>query len=226
MPDALTIVQTAFADLWSTLLAFLPRFLGALIVFLIGAIVAGLLKKVVMRASDVLKLDMLAEKLEVKQSLHKTGVKLNVAALLGWIVKWFFLIVFLVAATDILGWGEVTSFLKEVVLYLPNVIIAVIILLVGVLVANFTRNVVKSAVEAGKLASADFLAGLSRWSILIFSFMAALVQLGIAPDLIRTLFTGLVAMLALAGGLAFGLGGKEQAARFLNKLKREISTEE
>jgi small-conductance mechanosensitive channel len=111
-------------------------------------------------------------------------------------------------------------------MYLPNVIIAVIILLVGVLVANFTRNVVKSAVEAAKLTSGDFLSGLSRWSILVFSFMAALVQLGIAEGLIQTLFTGFIAMLAIAGGLAFGLGGKDQAAKVLGKLKRDISSEE
>ncbi len=226
MPDALFIVQSAFADMWSSLITFLPRFVGALVVFLIGVIIAGLLKRLVMRLSDMLKLDMIAEKLEVKQSFQKAGMKLHVAALLGWIVKWFFVIVFLIAATDILGWGEVTSFLKDVVMYLPNVIIAVIILLVGVLVANFTRNVVKSAVEAAHLTSGDFLSGLSRWSILVFSFMAALVQLGIAEGLIQTLFTGFIAMLAIAGGLAFGLGGKEQAAKFLGKLKRDISSEE
>jgi len=222
MPDALTIVQLAFADLWSTLLAFLPRFIGALIVFVIGLVIASLLKKLIMRVSDLLKLDHLAQKLELKQTFHKAGINLNVAALFGWIVKWFFTIVFLIAATDILGWGEVTTFLKEVVMYLPNVIIAVIILLVGVLVANFTRNVVKSAVEAAHVTSANFLSGLSRWSILIFSFMAALVQLGIAEDLIRTLFTGFVAMIALAGGLAFGLGGKDIAREILEELKNRF----
>ncbi len=226
MPDALTIVQVSFAGLWSSLLLFLPRFLGALIVFLIGVIIASLLKKLVMRVSDVVKLDMLAEKLEVKQTFQRAGVRLHVAALLGWIIKWFVVVVFLIAATDILGWSEVTRFLSEVVIYLPNVIISVIILLVGILVANFTRNVIKSAVSAAKLGSADFLASISRWAILIFSFMAALVQLQIAQDLIRILFTGLVAMLALAGGLAFGLGGKEHASHFLSHLRKEMTSGE
>lgn len=226
MPDALTIVQAAFADLWSSVLGFLPRFLGALIVFLIGAIVASLLKKLVMRLAELLKLDLLTEKLEVKQMFEKAGIKLHIGALLGWIVKWFAVVVFLIAATDILGWSQVTSFLQEVVLFLPNVIIAVIILLVGILLANFTRRVVKSAVEAAKLEAGDFLASISRWSILIFSFMAALVQLQIAQDLIRILFTGLVAMLAIAGGLAFGLGGKEHASHALTKLRKEMTSGE
>src|SRR3989338_3666381 len=222
MPDAVVIIESAFADLWGSLIVFFPRLPGALIVFLVGLVVAVILKGLVVRICDFLKLDSLAEKLDVKQAFQRVGLKLNVGAILGWVVKWFFIVVFLVAATDILGWDEVTAFLTEVVLYRPNVIIAVIILLVGILVGNFTRNAIKAAVEAAQLESAQFLAGIARWAI--FSFMAALVQLQIAQDLIRILFTGLVAMLAIAGGLAFGLGGKEHASRLLTHLKREISS--
>lgn len=225
MTTSFDIIQTAFADLWASLLEFLPLFLGALIVFLIGLIIAIIFKKIVMKISNFLKLDELAVKLEVKKSFERSGVKLHIAGLLGWIVKWFVIVVALIAATDILGWTQLTEFLKEVVLYLPNVIIAVIILLVGVLLANFVYNVVKTAVDAAKLASADFLAGISKWAILVFSFMAALSQLGIAQALIQVLFTGFVAMLALAGGLAFGLGGKDHASRALNRLKKDISSE-
>ncbi|MEK7665880.1 MAG: hypothetical protein AAB337_03310 [Patescibacteria group bacterium] len=224
MPDAVVIIESAFADLWGSLLIFFPRLIGAIIVFVVGLIVAWLLKGLVIRICDFLKIDALAEKLEVKQAFKRAGMNLRVGSVLGFVVKWFFVVVFLVAATDILGWNEVTGFLTEVVLYLPNVLISVIILLVGILVANFTRNAVKTAVKAAALESADFLAGISRWSILIFSFMAALVQLQIAGDLIRTLFTGLVAMLAIAGGLAFGLGGKDHANRFLSHLRREMTS--
>lgn len=224
MPDAVAIIESAFADLWGSLLVFFPKLIGAIVVLLIGLIIAWLLKSLVIRVCDFLKLDLLAEKLELKQTFKRAGMNLHIGAVLGWIVKWFVVVVFLVAATDILGWKEVTNFLTEVVLYLPNVIVAVLILLIGILVANFTRNAVKTAVEAVGLESADFLAGISRWSILIFTFMAALVQLQIASDLIRTLFTGLVAMLAIAGGLAFGLGGKDHANRFLSHLRREMSS--
>lgn len=224
MPDAVAIIESAFADLWGSLLVFFPKLIGAIVVLLIGLIIAWLLKSLIIRVCDFLKLDLLAEKLELKQTFKRAGMNLHIGAVLGWIVKWFVVVVFLVAATDILGWKEVTNFLTEVVLYLPNVIVAVLILLIGILVANFTRNAVKTAVEAVGLESADFLAGISRWSILIFTFMAALVQLQIASDLIRTLFTGLVAMLAIAGGLAFGLGGKDHANRFLSHLRREMSS--
>jgi hypothetical protein len=224
MPTAIEIVQTAFADLWASMLQFLPLILGAIVVFLLGLIVAIILKGIIVRISNFLHLDDLATKLDVKASFEKMGIKLNIAGMLGWIVKWFVIIVSLIAATDILGWSQLTAFLNEVVLYLPNVIISVIILLVGVLLANFVYRVVDTAVKAARLKSADFLAGISKWAILIFSFMAALAQLGIAQNLINILFTGFVAMLALAGGLAFGLGGREYAQDVLSRLKKDIAS--
>jgi hypothetical protein len=205
--------------------AYLPNVLGAILVFLIGVIVAVVLRTVVEKLIALLRIDELARRLEITSQFEHIGLRLHIGKLLGWIVKWFFIIVALIAATDILGWEQITDYLGEVVLFIPNVIIAVIILLAGILLGNFVQNVVKSTVEAAQLSSAQFLSGISKWAIIVFSFMAALVQLQIAPELIRVLFTGLVAMLALAGGLAFGLGGKDHAHHLLNRLKKDISSE-
>jgi hypothetical protein len=220
---SLDVFRESLLSLWESVILALPMVAYAIIVFILGLLVAGVLSRVVLKAVELLRIDELVARLEVKSTLDRVGIRLKVGVLLAWIVRWFFIIVALVAATDILGWDQVTDYLKQVVLFIPNVIIAVIILLAGILLANFVRNIVRSAVEAAQLSSADFLSGLAKWAILIFSFMAALVQLQIAPDLIRTLFTGLVAMLALAGGLAFGLGGKEHAARVLDHLRKDIS---
>ncbi len=219
------IVQGSVLHLWESIVNALPEVLAALIVFILGLALAAALNHVIVRLVAFLKIDELLAKVEIHKALERMGLKLRVGHLLGWIVKWFFVIVALIAATNILHWEQVTDFLKQVVFYIPNVIIAVIILLAGILLGNFVRRVVKSAVEAAKLSSAGFLAGLAKWAIVVFSFMAALVQLQIAPDLIRTLFTGLVAMLAIAGGLAFGLGGRDHASRVLNRLGRDISEE-
>lgn len=218
------ILQGSVLGVWESVVMALPNILGALIVFILGLIIAVVLRHVIVKLVYLLRIDDLAAKFELKQTFDRVGIRLNVGEFFGWIIKWFFIIVALVAATDIMGWDQVTDYLKQVVLYIPNVIISVIILLAGILLANFVRNIVKSAVEAAKLSSADFLSGIAKWAILIFSFMAALVQLQIAPNLIQVLFTGLVAMLALAGGLAFGLGGKDHAARFLDRLRDDISS--
>jgi len=224
MPITFDLAQGSLLELWGIVLVFLPQFLGALAIFIIGLIFAVVLQRVIEKIIGLLKVDDLAKKFEVPQMFERYGLPFKISKLLGWIVKWFLIVISLIAATDILGWDQVTDYLKQIVLYLPNVIIAVIMLFFGTVLANFVHRVVKSAVAAAKLASADFLAGLARWAILVFTFMASLIQLQIAEDLIRVLFTGFVAMLALAGGLAFGLGGREHAAKVLDKLKRDISS--
>jgi hypothetical protein len=225
MSSNLVTLQESVLGVWASLLLALPKLLTAIVIFVVGILIAVALSRAILKIVDLLHLDELAAKFELKQSFERLGIRLHIGALLAWIVKWFFVIVALIAATDILGWEQLTDYLKQIVLFIPNVIIAVIILLAGILLSNFVQRIVKSAVAAAHLSSADFLSGLAKWAILLFSFMAALVQLQIAPALINTLFTGLVAMLALAGGLAFGLGGRDHAARFLDKLRKDISSD-
>ena len=224
MPDYITILEGAFVNLWAQAVVFLPQLIFAIIVFLLGLLVANFLRSAVERVVRLFKIDELIERLEVKVFFQRAGVKLNVAAFLGWIVKWFIIIVALIAAADALQWDQVTLFLTSVVSYIPNVLIAVIILLVGIILANFTQGVLQATLDAAKMTSSQFLAGLSRWAIIVFSFMAALVQLGIAEALIQVLFTGFVAMIALAGGLAFGLGGRDYASRILDQLSKDLTT--
>jgi len=139
-------------------------------------------------------------------------------------VKWFFVIATLVVVSDLLGWREATSFLQRVLSYVPQVLIAVFIMLAGIVLGNFVGKVVCSAVDAARLSSGSFLAGIARWAIYVFSFMAALVQLDIAEELIQILFTGFVAMLALAGGLAFGLGGRGHAEHLINQIRKDFTS--
>ena len=150
-------------------------------------------------------------------------MELNVAKFMGGLVKWFLILVFLMAATDILRLTQVTNFLNSIILYLPNVVVAAVILAVAFLVANFVFAVVKGSTKVAGIVSATLLATVAKWAIVIFGFLAALIQLGIAASLINTLFIGFVAMLALAGGLAFGLGGKDEAALILKKIRQEIT---
>lgn len=219
------VVQGSVLRLWESVISALPEVVGAVVVFALGLALALVLNSVIVKVAVMLKADEFVSKIELDKVFAKLGLTLKVGPLLGWVVKWFFIIVALIAATDVLGWGQLTDFLKRVVLYVPNVIIAVVILLAGTVLGGFVRNVVKSSVEAAKLSSASFLSGIAKWAILVFSFMAALVQLQIAPELIQVLFTGLVAMLALAGGLAFGLGGRDHAARALERLGKDLTSE-
>ena len=138
-------------------------------------------------------------------------------------MRWFFIIVFLIAAVDVFELDQVTEFLRRVALYLPNVIVAAIILVSASLIGGALQKVVEGSAKAARLPSASLLGGIAKWAIWIFAILAALDQLSIAEAFARTLFIGLVSMIAIAGGLAFGLGGKEQAARFIERLKSDIS---
>lgn len=217
------VVTASLQTLWSGFIGFLPNILGALIVFLIGWLIAALLGKLATQIFRTLRIDQILEKVGFKKSLERANLKLDSGKFIGELVKWFFIIVFLMAATDILNLPQVTEFLKQILFYIPHLIVAVIILLVAVLVANFLQKLVRASVEAAGLKSANFLAAVTKWGILVFAVLAALLQLGIIPALIQTIFIGLVAALAIGSGLAFGLGGKDLAAQLLSKLKRDVS---
>jgi hypothetical protein len=226
MNDFLTwgeVIAFSFQDLWVKFINFLPKLLAAFLIFVIGWAIAVGLGKLIARVAKILWIDKGLEKLGVHAAFQKAGVNFNFAGLLGWIVKWFLIIVFLIAAADILGLSQITSFLNRVVLYIPNVIIAVVVLVLGLVVANFVREVVKKSIDATHFKGGHFVAGVAKWAVVVFSFMAAMVQLGVATSLIQILFTGFVAMVALAGGLAFGLGGREWAQQMMASLKRDIT---
>lgn len=217
------IIFSSLETIWNGFIGFIPNFIGALIIFLIGMVIAVGLGKLAQRLVSALRVDIVLDKMGFRAPLERAGLGLDSGYFVGELVKWFLIIVFVLAAADILGLNTVTAFLNSVLLYIPNIIVAVLILLAAILVANFLERVVKAGVLASNLTHATFLATVTKWAILIFAIFAVLIQLGIAPTLINTLFTGFVAMLAIGGGIAFGLGGKDYAGELIDLLKRSIT---
>ena len=217
------VIGFSLQNLWQGFILFLPTFLGALIIFFVGLIIAAGLGKIVEKLIDALKLDRLLEQLGLNKILERADVRLHSGRFVGVLVQWFFIIFTLLAVSDILNLVAFSDFLKQVLLYVPNIVVAVLIMLAGVVVAAFSSKLVRASVLAAKLHSAHFLGALTKWSILIFALLAALSQLGVAGALVNTLIMGFIAMIAIAGGLAFGLGGKDVAAAWLEKMKEEIS---
>ncbi len=212
------VITNSFQNLWIKIINFLPNIISALIVLILGLLIAKFFSKFISRTLKYLYLDKLIDTFGVKHNLEKIGIKIDMSHVIGIIVKWFFIIVFLVAAADILHLAQVTEFLNKVLFYIPNVVIAVVILVLGVVFANFIQGIVKTSVYIVNLEAAEIISGIAKWAILIFTIMAALVQLNIAADLVNTLFQGFIAMAAIAGGIAFGLGGKDKAKGIIDKL--------
>ncbi|HEX7586666.1 MAG TPA: hypothetical protein VF390_03485 [Patescibacteria group bacterium] len=210
-------------SLWERFINFLPGLFGAAIVFILGWIIAVTLGKLVAKAVKAAKVDQAFEKIGAGKKIQEVGLSGSVSGFIGGLVKWFFILVFLLAAVDILKLEKVTTFLNSILLYIPNVVVAVIILAVVFLLGNFVYNIVKGSTRAAGVMSATLLATISKWAIIVFGILAALIQLGIATSLVSTIFIGIIAMMSLAGGLAFGLGGKEEAAKILAKLREEMS---
>lgn len=216
------VITSSLESLWLGFIGFLPQFLGAIIIFLIGWFIANLFGRLSAQIIRTLRIDKVLEKIGFKQSLERANLKLDSARFIGELVRWFFILVFLIAAVDILGLAQINQFLVRVLYYIPQLIVAILILLAAVLIANFLQKLVKASVEAAGFRSANFLATVAKWSILIFAILAALLQLGVVPSLIQILFTGFVAALSISFGLAFGLGGRDAAAEALEKLKNSI----
>jgi len=216
------IVRSSLTTLWGNVAAFVPRFIAAVIVFLIGWLIAVLIAKLVWHIVRVTQIDRALESLGFKTVWERSGYKLNTPKFFYELVKWFFIIVFLMAATNILGLSEVSEFLSTVVFYLPNVFIAAFVLLIGVMLARFMEGLVVSSVKAAQLASAKVLGTIVKWAVLVFSLLIALDQLAVAPEIIRIIVVGLVAAVSLAIGLAFGLGGREHAQRWIEHMKKKV----
>lgn len=212
----------SLTTLWQQVISFLPNLIGALVVFIIGLIIASLLEKVVERVLFYTKLDTLLRKAEVEGYLERANIKLNVGLFIGKLVYWFIVVAFLQAASDILQFNAFSGFLSQILGFIPQVIVGALILLAAMVVANFLRQLVTTSVAGAQLAHAKGLGALAWWVVVVFGFLAALQQIGVNPGIIQTLVMGLIGMLALAGGLAFGLGGKEHASRFLSKWGEEL----
>lgn len=218
----LNVLRASLQNLWLTVAGFLPSLVGALVVFIVGLIVAAVLDRVVERLIYYLKLDMLLRKMGVEQVVERAGMKLNAGHFLGRLVYWFFVVAFLLASSDILGFFTLSNFLRDILNYVPNIMVSILILLAALVLANFLKGLVRASVMSANMHHAKGLGTLAWWVVFIFGFLTALVQLGVAVSIINTLITGLIAMLALAGGLAFGLGGKEYASEALRAVKDEI----
>lgn len=219
--SVINTIEEALVYVWADILSFAPMLLLALLVLIVGWIVAGVLKRVVKRVFVALKVNEALDVAGVDMLTERAGYKLDAGLFMGTLVKWFTIAVFFVAALDILRLTQVTEFVRDIVLgYLPHVIVAVLILMVAAIVANLAATAVVAAMRAGNVSKPELFGKVAYYAIVTFAVLAALNQLKIAPEMVQMLFAGLVFALSLALGLAFGLGGRETAARFLEQITR------
>lgn len=217
-------IMDSLRSLYTKVASFLPNLLVAVIVLLLGWIIGSFLSTVVKKVLETIRIDTFANQLGLNQLSERMDRKLSLSAFGAWLVKWFFFLGSIMAAANIFGLSEVTNFFNDQVLtYAGNVIIAMVILLLGILASDFFSGVVSSSVRASGLHASSALGSITRWAILIFSIIAALSQLQIATAFLQDLFRAIVAMVAIAGGIAFGMGGKDHAKKILDEVENNLT---
>ncbi len=216
------ITSQALVNFGVGFLNFIPLLLVAIVVFVVGWFVSVGVGKLVGEILKKLGINRIFERERWKKAMEKADIKVDFCGFVGSIVKWILILVFLLIAVEILGLPQFADFLKAILAYLPNVVVAALIFIAAAILIDIIEKVVRASVEGAKIGYGHIISAIVRWAIWIFAILAILYQLRIAEEFMKTLFTGLVAMLVLALGLSFGLGGKEVAAEILQNIKKKI----
>ncbi len=219
------VFNSSLQELWWGFIQFAPRLIIAIILFIIGWIVGALIAKAFEQVFAMLKVDKLLASVGADDLFRKGGMSLNSGYFIGQIVRWFIVIVFLMPSLSLVGLDSISYFLKEDVLgFLGNVAIAALVLIIATIVSEAVYKAVMVSGKSMNLSSVNMLGAIAKYTIWIFAFIIALGQLGVAPAYMQILFTGIIAMFALGGAIAFGLGAKDHAGKFVSKLTDEMSS--
>lgn len=206
-------------------LSFLPNLVGAFLVFIIGIFVGNWSRTLIIKALQLIKLESLFKDSKIKAFLKKAEITQKIEEIIGSIVKWVIVLVFFIAATNILGLFTVANLLGGILSYVPNILSAVIVLSLGVLLAGVVEGIVKGALASVDLKTSRLMGKIASYAVITIAILAAFSELKIATGFINTLFIGFVAMLSLGFGLAIGLGAKDTVAKILSGWHTDLQKE-
>jgi hypothetical protein len=212
----------ALSEVWGNTLVFLPTLLFALVVFIVGWFIAIGVGSLIAQILTKLRFNKILDKGNWKTALDKAEITVHPSDFVGGVIKWVLVLTFLTWSVEILGSDQFAGFLADVLAYLPNVIVAALIFVVTVIIVDIVEKLVKVSIEKAKVGYSQLASSIVKWAIWVFAILAILEQLGIAKSFMQIIFSGITAMLAIALGLAFGLGGKDVAAEALNGLKKKL----
>ncbi len=219
MPNIGATLAASFNSAFYAVVTFIPKFLAGAIILLVGVIVASILKEIIVGLFGILRVEKYLKKYgvpEAKDEFSWTNI-------LAELVRWFVIILFLIPTAEVWGLSQIIAVLSQLLTYLPNVFVAAVIGIVGFAFARLAHDIILASTKGIDSQAAGTIASVTRWAISIFVILAVLSQLGVATDLIRILFTGFVAMLAIAGGIAFGFGGQKTAQDVIEGVRKRLS---
>ena len=216
-----TLIADPVREMLTKIMAYLPVLLGALIILVVGWLVAKAIKQLVDWLLTTVRFDMLADKAGISEVLRKGNLKTTASQIVSGLVYWLMMIMVLVMVVNALGLPKASDILASLFAYVPKVIGALFVLVVAMFLANFVSGIIRTAAGNANLPKPEIFAGISRWAIIIFAVTISLGELGIGTLLVTTTFNIILGGVCLALALAFGLGGKDAAAKYLEELKQK-----
>ena len=197
-----------------------PYILGGIAIFLFGWILAILADKAILGLGHKIKLEFLADKIGLKHFLEKQKLKVTPSKVIAKGVKGYLIFVFFIEATKVAQLKQIAVFLDKINSYIPEVIIALFIMLVAIRMGRTLQSLITTSLSFAKANTANVLGMAAKYTMITFGVLAALSQLEIAQILINVMFIGFISFLTISGGLAFGLGGKEVVQELLEDIKK------
>ncbi len=197
--------------------SFLPALIGAVIILIVGWFIAGLLANLIERGLKAIGLERAVAHSGIGDFVERSGTKMSISGVIATLVKYFIFLIFVQAAANVIGIPQLTEIINRIILFIPNVVVAMAIIVIGSVIAKFLSGLVRSSVSELGVGNPNLLATLTNYIVIGFAVIAAIDQLGIAATLVNTLLIGLIGSVALAIGLAFGLGGRDVAAQLTQK---------
>jgi small-conductance mechanosensitive channel len=211
-----------FNSIYQSFIDFFPKILQAIFVFLIGWFLAKWIGKLVNKFLNKVRLNEILKQMGWREPLAKVDLQLNAPQFFGELFRWFFVILFLAVSAEILNLSKFSQFLEKIILYFPNILVASLIFIIAIFLSNFSKKVMVGTLEKEKIVYSGFLGRFLNWIIWTLAILAILYQLKIVPALILIIFAGVVGIVTLALGLAFGLGGKEIVAKILKDFEKKF----
>lgn len=214
--------QTYFQLFLESLVEKLPQLLWSILIFLIGFFISKWVGNIVTRFLEKTRINQVAKRIGWEEAFPKIDTKLNLPKIFGEVVTLFLIILFLVASTEILGLVQFSQTLRDVLSYFPNIFIACLIFILAIFLTDFSQKIVVASLEKERITYSRLMGRIFQWAIWILAILAILYQLKIVPALILTIFIGVVALIVITLGIAFGLGGKDLATKILKELEEKI----
>jgi len=216
------VVMEPVTAMLARVASFLPTLLGVLVILIIGWIVAGILKNVVVKLLKLIQLDTATEKAGLGDILRRGGIRQTLSELVGVLIYWLVMLMVFMTSLNALGMTVAASLLDKVIMYIPNVIAAMFILTLGIFFSSMIGTVVRTASSNAGITQAKFLGQLTQVVIMIFAIMITLEQLNIASSVLNLAINIVLASIGLAFALAVGLGSKDIAGKLVGDLVNKV----